>query len=297
VSAVRANRQATPAEPLVRAVESASFLDGPGDAIGGSVRKLLAPRALKEALSGTWLGHAVHPLLTDVVIGSFLSATALDLIGGAEGRAASEKLIAIGIAAYAPTALTGVNDWADSEATDEPVRRGGLVHAATNAGALGLYAASWRARRRGSMAAGVGLGALGATMLGLGAYLGGHLSYARGLAVDQTVFDPGPEEWSAVPADVSVTEGRPARAVVGDTPVLLIRHGGEVQAIHDRCSHRGCSLSDGEIEGDEVICSCHGSRFALADGAVRRGPATAPQPSYDVREHDGRLELRLASAG
>lgn len=131
-------------------------------------------------------------------------------------------------------------------------------------------------------------------MLGVGAYLGGHLTYARGLAVDQTIFDPGPEEWAPVPGDVVVQEGRPTRTVVAKTPVVLVRRGQVVLAIHDRCSHRGCSLAEGELTGDEIVCGCHGSRFALSDGAVRHGPATAPQPSYEVRERDGRLELRLA---
>ncbi len=275
----------------MRAVESAAFLDRPATALADATRKLLAEGALKQALSGTWLGHAVHPLLTDVVVGAFLSATTLDLIGGREGREAAEKLIAVGIAAYAPTALTGVSDWGDSQ--PGATRRAGLVHAAGNAVALGLYTASWRARRRGNRSAGVALAALGASVLGVGAYLGGHLSYARGLAVDQTIFDPGPEDWSAVPGEVGLEEGRPMRAVVGETPVVLVRRHGAVRAIHDRCSHRGCSLADGELDGDEIVCGCHGSRFALADGAVRGGPATAPQPSYEVRERDGGLELRL----
>lgn len=273
-------------------MESATFLDKPATAVADTARRLLSEGAFKQAISGTWLGHAVHPLLTDVVVGSFLSATTLDLIGGPGGREAAEKLIAVGIAAYGPTALTGVSDWSDSE--PGATRRSGLVHAATNAMALGLYSASLRARRRGSRGSGVALGGLGATMLGVGAYLGGHLTYARGLAVDQTIFDPGPEEWAPVPGDVVVQEGRPTRTVVAETPVVLVRRGQVVLAIHDRCSHRGCSLAEGELSGDEIVCGCHGSRFALSDGAVRHGPATAPQPSYEVRERDGRLELRLA---
>ena len=52
-------------------------------------------------------------MLTDVVIGSFISATVLDVIGGDDSGTASERLIALGIAAYPPTALTGASDWAD----------------------------------------------------------------------------------------------------------------------------------------------------------------------------------------
>src|ERR687884_2275699 len=123
-------------------------LDSPAKAIGKAVRDSVGRGPLKDALSGTWLGHAVHPMLTDVVIGSFTSATLLDLLGGDDDGTAAERLIAVGIAAYGPTALTGVNDWADSEPVDDAVRRVGLVHAATNSIALGLYTSSLAARRK-----------------------------------------------------------------------------------------------------------------------------------------------------
>jgi nitrite reductase/ring-hydroxylating ferredoxin subunit len=286
-------RPPTPFDPLVSRIESFAALDVPAKAIGRTVRGKLGPGALKDALSGTWLGHALHPLLTDVVIGSFLSATLLDLLGGDEDGRASERLITVGIAAYGPTALTGVNDWADTEPADDGVRRAGLVHAVTNSGALSLYAASLAARRRGARRRGVALGALGASLLGAAGYLGGHLSFAKGVGPDQTSYDPGPADWMPAAEASLVTEHSPTRVVVEDTPVLLFRDGERVFALHDRCSHRGCSLSDGEIEGHEVVCACHGSRFALADGSVRRGPASAPQPAYEVREDAGRIEIRL----
>src|SRR3954464_8923234 len=142
-------RRPTPFDPLVRKIEGAGFLDAPGKAVAKQVRSLTsASSTVKEAVSGSWLGHALHPLLTDVVIGSFTSATLLDLLGGDDDGRAAERLIGIGIAAYGPTALTGVNDWADSEPADARVRRIGLVHAASNATALVLYTASLAARRR-----------------------------------------------------------------------------------------------------------------------------------------------------
>src|SRR4051794_24312644 len=95
-----AARRPSPFEPFARAVESAEALDPPAKAVAGRVRGLLAPGPLKEALSGTWLGHAVHPLLTDVVVGSFLSATLLDFVGGRDSDEASRRLIGVGIAAY-----------------------------------------------------------------------------------------------------------------------------------------------------------------------------------------------------
>jgi len=281
---------------MIEQVESASFLDPGGKAIGKRVRSLLSPGPLKDALSGTWLGHAVHPLLTDVVIGSFMSASLLDLLGGDEDGRASERLIAVGIAAYAPTALTGVNDWADTEPADDGVRRAGLVHAAVNSAALSLYMASLASRRRGSRRRGALLGAAGAAALGAGGFLGGHLSLAKGVGPDQTIFDPGPTEWTDAGDAAGVHPNKPTRVVAADTPVLLLRRGERLFAIHDRCSHRGCSLSEGRIEGEEVVCACHGSRFALADGSIRRGPATAPQPAFEAREREGRVEVRRLTA-
>jgi nitrite reductase/ring-hydroxylating ferredoxin subunit/uncharacterized membrane protein len=290
--AARGGRQRPPLEPVVTAIESAAVLDAPAKLIGRGARRLLSPVALKEALSGTWLGHALHPLLTDVVIGSFVSATLLDVLGGDDDGRAAERLIGVGIAAYGPTALTGVSDWSDSESADDGVRRAGLVHAASNATALSLYVASLAARRRGERARGTLLGLAGATALMGGGFLGGHLSYVKGIGPDQTVFDPGPREWTDAGEAAALTDGRPVRVVVDDTPVLLLRDGDALFAIHDRCSHRGCSLSAGSVEGDDIVCGCHGSRFDRRDGSVRRGPATAPQPAFDVRRSGERLEVR-----
>ena len=289
-------KRPTPFEPVIAAVEGAGALDGPAKAIGKRVRGTLSPGAFKDALSGTWLGHALHPLMTDVVIGSFLSATLLDVLGGDDDGRAQERLIAVGIAAYGPTALTGVNDWADTEPADDAVRRVGLVHAGTNAAALSLQIASLAARRSGARRRGALLGLAGTAVLGAGGLLGGHLSFAQGVGPDQTVFDPGSDEWTAArELSGELADGEPVSAVAGDTPIMLLRRGERIHALHDRCSHRGCPLSGGEIDGDVVECTCHGSRFSLEDGSVLRGPATAPQPAFEVREADGGLEVRRRS--
>jgi nitrite reductase/ring-hydroxylating ferredoxin subunit/uncharacterized membrane protein len=257
------------------------------------VRAAISPGAAKDAISGTWLGHALHPPLTDVVIGSLLSATMLDLVG-ADG---ADRLTGIGIAAAVPTALTGANDWADTEIADDSVRRVGLVHASANTAALVLYAASAAARRSGARGRGTALALAGAAVMSVSGYLGGHMSYTRGVGPNQTAFDPGPDDWTPVSGIDELRDGEPAAGVAGDTPVLLLRHRDGVHAIHDRCSHRGCPLSDGEVEGHVVTCSCHGSRFDVRDGSVLRGPATAGQPVFDAREADGAIEIRLRARG
>jgi nitrite reductase/ring-hydroxylating ferredoxin subunit/uncharacterized membrane protein len=285
-------RQLTPLEPLVRALESAEFLDPVAQQVGKAVRGVLSGGPVKDAFSGTWLGHAVHPMLTDVVIGSFTAASVLDLLAPGDDGRASERLIALGLTAYLPTAVAGANDWADSEAVDDAVRRTGLVHAASNLVGATFYTASLRARRRGARGRGAALGFAGMAVMTVGGYLGGHLSLNRGVGPDQTVFDPGPTEWTTAADASQLPEGRPTRVVVEDTPVLLLREGERIFAIHDRCSHRGCSLSEGSVEGAEIVCGCHGSRFDLRDGAVRGGPATSAQPSFQVRVEGGAVQVR-----
>jgi nitrite reductase/ring-hydroxylating ferredoxin subunit/uncharacterized membrane protein len=285
-------RQLTPFEPLVHRAESLSELDQIGETVGKTARNALSGSPIKGLVSGTWLGHALHPMLTDVVIGSFLSAALLDLLGGDEDGRAGARLISVGILAYGPTALSGLNDWADTEPVDDGVRRVGLLHAGGNAVALTLFGASLGARRRGSRTRARVFSALGAMTLTVGGYLGGHMSMSKGVGPDQTVFDPGPTDWTRAADAGDLAEGEPTRVVVDDTPVLLLRAGGQLFAIHDRCSHRGCSLSQGSVEGEDIVCGCHGSRFDRRDGSVRRGPATAPQPAFEVRESDGAVEIR-----
>jgi nitrite reductase/ring-hydroxylating ferredoxin subunit/uncharacterized membrane protein len=286
---------ATPLKKLAHALEQTTLLDVPGKAAGKFVRGRFGPGAVKDALSGTWLGHPVHPPLTDVVIGSFLGASLLDLLG-ADGRA-SERLIQVGLLSALPTALTGLNDWADAEPADERVRRVGVIHGGANNLALGLYAASLAARRRGAHGRGKELALAGTAVMTVGGYLGGHMAYVRGVGPNQTAFDPGPEGWTAAASAAGLANGQPQAAVAGDTPVLLVRHGDGIHAIHNRCSHRGCLLTEGELEGHVVTCACHGSQFDVRDGSVLRGPATAPQPAFDARDRDGTIEVRLRERG
>lgn len=281
-----------PLTTLTDGIERLTRLDAPGKALGRSVRGAVPAGGVKDALSGTWLGHALHPPLTDLVTGSFVSAAVLDLLGPDDGGA-SRRLLQVGLVAAVPTALTGATDWADSELGDERVRRMGLVHAGTNVTALACVALSLLARRGGARRTGSALTLLGTTVLTAGGYLGGHMSFVLGAGPNQTAFDSGPDDWTdAIDASDLPHEGI-VSAMAGETPVLLGRHRGEVYAMHDRCSHRGCPLSDGEVDGRTITCPCHGSRFDLRDGTVVRGPATATQPVLDTRETDGRIEVRL----
>ncbi|ONM48441.1 hypothetical protein B0T44_18510 [Nocardia donostiensis] len=278
--------------PLTNTLEQARKLDAPAQTVAKTVRQLLSNHTLKDTISGTSVGHPVHPPLTDLVIGPLLATSLLDVLATRTGDRAAQLLITVGIAAGTPTALTGISDWADTELSDEKVRRLGLVHAVANASALLIYAASLTARRRGKRTRGKLLALTGATLLGGSGYLGGHMSYVRGVGVNQTAFDPGPEEWTPVVDATELRDRQPYPGEAADTPVLLVRDGSDIYAIHNRCGHRGCLLSNGELQGHVVTCACHGSQFDIRDGTLLRGPATTSQPAFDTRESDRRVEIR-----
>jgi nitrite reductase/ring-hydroxylating ferredoxin subunit/uncharacterized membrane protein len=267
-------------------------LDGPGKPLGKAVRDAIPKGSIKDAVSGTWLGHALHPLLTDAVIGPWTSALILDAVGGEDSHKAADLLIGVGIAASLPTALTGANDWADTEPADDSIRRVGLVHGLLNTTALGLFSASLAARRGGNRGRGKLLAAAGGAALAASGHLGGHLSYSQGVGVEQTAFDSGPEDWTATLPAAELGEGDKVCVRANGTPVMLVRQGGKVHALHDRCTHRGGSLHEGEIEDGCIVCPLHASAFRLSDGGVERGPATGPQPTFEVRENAGMLEIR-----
>jgi nitrite reductase/ring-hydroxylating ferredoxin subunit/uncharacterized membrane protein len=244
---------------------------------------------VKDLLSGTQLGHPVHPMLVAVPIGAWVSATVLDLVGGRSGREAARKLVGLGAVAALPTAAAGASDWSDTLGAE---RRVGLVHALGNYAALGVYGASYLARRRGRNGLGVALGLVGAGLVAASGYLGGHLSYAYGVGVDTTAFQAGPQEWTEVANEAEIQEGKATLVEASGVPILLTRVSGRVTAIFDRCTHRGGPLHEGSISGDCVECPWHGSRFRLIDGEVERGPASLPQPRLEVRLEGGRVLLR-----
>jgi hypothetical protein len=170
-------------------LENATALDGPVRALEPSIRALFGSGTRGSVLRGDWLGHALHPLLTDVVIGSWTSATVLDILGGPDASADARKLIGIGLLGAGPTAWAGWAEWSEAGPRDKRV---GLVHAVTNGVAIGLYAASYVARRRGRHGVGVRRALAGAAVSGAGAYLGGHLTEARKVGSHHRAYDEAP---------------------------------------------------------------------------------------------------------
>jgi nitrite reductase/ring-hydroxylating ferredoxin subunit len=258
-------------------------------AAGQRIARAVRPGKFRDALHGVWLGHPLHPLLVQAPVGAWLSASALDFSAGNER--AARLLTALGLAAAVPAAAAGMIDWSEQH---EQQMRVGVVHALANTAALTCYGASLATGRRGRMWRLAGLAALGA-----GGLLGGHISFrlAGGANHAEAVphlVEPG---WHRLIAEAELPEGKPVRRLLGEVPLIAVRSGGEVRVLADRCSHMSGSLAEGDLAGDTVQCPWHGSVFCLRDGSVVRGPATAPQPAFEVRTTNGAVEVLLPGAG
>ncbi len=273
------------------AIEDADGLDELASRIQGVVNRVTSDRRVKNLLSGVPLGHPAHPPMTDVPIGAFTSAALLDVLPGRVwARRGADTLIATGIVATLPTVATGLNDWADTSGASQ---RLGLVHAWANGAATVLYTVSLGCRATGRRSSGVATGMLGWVALTVGGTLGGHLAYRRGLGVDENAFTPQVEDWRPAIAEHDLPERVPTAAEVDGISIVLYRTSSGTFAIADRCSHHGGPLSDGEVDDDlRIRCPWHASDFALTDGAVIRGPASAPQPAFETRVVEGTIEVR-----
>jgi nitrite reductase/ring-hydroxylating ferredoxin subunit/uncharacterized membrane protein len=242
---------------------------------------------------GRWVGHPIHPALSDLPIGLWTSAMLLDVIDRDQaprrGIDAAGMLSAAGIVAAGATAVTGITDWTVSEEQD---RRVGLLHGILNTVALGLQGASLGTRLTGHRSTARALGAASLTVTAAAGYLGGHLVFTRGVMVNRVAWAVGPRRWTRALQDAELPDDTPTAVEAEDRQVMLYRHDGNLYAIDNICSHAGGLLSRGTVEGLTVTCPLHGARFALADGCVSRGPANQRQPVLPTRIRNGWIEVR-----
>jgi len=249
--------------------------------------------ALELLHGGRWVGHPLHPALSDLPVGLWTAATVLDVTDRSPatgpGLDAAGMLSAAGILASCATALTGLTDWTVS---DEQDRRVGLFHGLLNTAALGLQCASLGARMTGHRSTARALGAASLTVTGAAAYLGGHLVFTKGVMVNRVGWAVGPRRWVRALPEADLPDGSPVAVEAEGRQILLYRHEGTLYAIDNICSHAGGLLSRGTVADLTVTCPLHGSRFALADGSVRRGPAHQPQPVLRTRIRNGFIEVR-----
>ncbi|WP_040494768.1 Rieske 2Fe-2S domain-containing protein [Ilumatobacter nonamiensis] len=281
-----------PLHRLTTRIEAADRLDAVAAKIRDIASPLGRPSSLRDKLTGRWLGHSVHPMLVAAPIGAWIGAAALD-VTGASGTAA-RRLIGVGTLAAIPTAATGAADWFDTSGAEQRV---GLAHAALNDVAVTLFAASWWSRRHGRSVRAIALSGAGLAAVGVAGYLGGHLAYVRGVAVNTTAFQSGPEGWTRLIERDELTTGVPVGATLDGLEFVVVDRTDRVDVLEDRCTHRGAPLSDGVVTGDCIECPWHGSRFDTATGMVEAGPASVPQPVYRTRVVDGWVEIRRTEVG
>ena len=250
-------------------------------------------RQVKNFLHGTWIGHPLHVILTDIPIGAWTSAIAFDALDSMSERrqysVAADTAVVLGLAGAVGAAAAGLTDWQD---IDPPARRIGLVHGLLNVVSVALFGGSLLARRRGGRTTGRGLAALGYAVSVAAARLGGNLVYGQKIGVDHSAPEALPSAFTAVLAESDLPEGQPVRAKRKGAAILLVRRGEEVFALSETCSHLGGPLSEGKLEGDVIQCPWHGSRFSIRDGHVVDGPAVHPQPCLEARIKDGQIEVR-----
>jgi nitrite reductase/ring-hydroxylating ferredoxin subunit/uncharacterized membrane protein len=280
------------------------FLERLSDGLQNGIKVLIGsnrkpPRLFKTLLHGTFLGHPLHPAITDVPIGAWLLTAVLDVLWlaspGTFGWAPRAALVAVlvGLVGALGAFVTGAADWSDSYGAE---RRVGLYHGLLNTSAIVLFAIS--AYLRFQQATGDSLVAALLGFVGLGsvlfaAYFGGDMVFVKGTGVNHTAWEPASEDFEAVAAVAGVPENRLTRVMTGaGVPVVLLRMGGKVYAIAATCTHAGGPLDEGELQGDVVQCPWHGSRFRVRDGHVLTGPATVSLPRYEVRERDGQVEIK-----
>jgi nitrite reductase/ring-hydroxylating ferredoxin subunit/uncharacterized membrane protein len=285
------------ATQLIRSIENQDWLEPVEESVQNAVSKAFeqAGRGVQDALNGVWLGHPLHPAVTDIPVGAWTTALVLDLAcmaGAKRGfRDAADAAVGVGLAGAAVSAITGLADWKDIKGKD---RRPGLVHATLNTVVATLYTGSLIARRNRARGLGQALGIAGWSLMLVSAWIGGELVYKYRDGVDQSSQIEPLEDWTELMPESDLAENQLRRAEAKGAKILLLRRGNRIFAIGETCSHRGGPLSEGKLDGDCVECPWHGSVFNLNDGTVEHGPATHSQPRYDIRVRDGRIEAKLA---
>lgn len=284
-------------------IDKQQWLDDASEAIQPAILKTFeaggkAGNAIKNLLHGKWLGHPVHPMITDVPLGAWTAAAVLDAIelcGAKDYKKGADAAVAIGLVGAAGAAVTGITDWTGTTSIE---RKTGLLHGLLNMGATALYVTSFMLRKkRGSRKAAIALSMMGYGITAIAAYLGGTLVYNKQMGVNHTAIPEGyPTEFTPVLPENELHENTMKCVRAEKVDVLLVKKDDTIYAIANTCSHMGGPLAEGELLHDcQVKCPWHQSVFSLKDGSVVDGPATQPQPKFDVRVKDGQIEVKLKS--
>ncbi len=281
-------------------IDQQQWLEPTGDALQQAIGKVMKregpSRTLKDILHGTWLGHPLHPALTDLPVGAWSASFILDLLSVSRNKAlkrGADITLGIGLAGALASALTGLADWQETYGRE---RRVGLLHGLLNATSLTFYTSSLLLRSRKRRGTAFLFSTLGYGTLWLAAYLGGELVFGQGTGVNHAAWLEASEEYIAVMDEAALKPDTPIRVMVGKAPAVLVRHDGKIAAITAICTHAGGPLDEGTLEGEVIVCPWHGSKFCMETGRVLGGPATFDERPFDVRVRNGKIELRRSEA-
>lgn len=250
-------------------------------------------KLLADLLHGTWLGHPLHPLITDVVVGGGTVSVLLLVLSwfGVENLYVPMAwILALTSLAALGAMASGLTDFKDTIGDEQSVAG---LHGLTNiVGSIGIIIAFFAALFELPVVLAISLLA-GYGLLSGGAFIGGHLVFKFGTAVNRNAFAGGKraKDFTRVAGLEEVPDATPTKAMLGATALVVVRRGDVVYALKDTCSHAGASLSQGHLENGNIVCPLHGSTFRLSDGAVRHGPATNRQVAYRARVNNGGVEV------
>jgi len=252
-------------------------------------------KLLQDFLNGSWLGHSLHPVVVDVVVGGATAAVLLQILswlGVAELRVALLWILGLTWLAGLSAIVTGLTDFKDTATGDERHVVG--LHGLINIVATAILFVAFLALLAEVDALAGWLLVGGYLVLSVGAFIGGHVVFKYGYMVNHNAFAGGKKakEFTAVLPAGELAEATPTKAMLGTTALVLVRRGDVVHALKETCSHAGGPLSQGTLVGDTIVCPWHASSFRLSDGAVRHGPSTTRQVTYRARVNDGQVEVQ-----
>ena len=293
------NPEITGTERPTDSVSRNSVLTNLSEKLQPGLRKMLEGDAwpkpvVRNVLHGTFIGHPLHPLLTDIPIGAWSVTAVLDILelaGSERYEPAADVTVIVGAVGAIGAALAGWADWSDTKG--EP-QRAGLLHGLMNATALSFYLASIVARRRGARKIGIASAFVGYGIMGAAAYLGAELSFGMQLGVKHSAIpiEP-PMQFVPVLDDEELEIGETQGVSVMEIPVLVSRNAEAVHAVSGVCTHRGAPLAEGERVDGCIACPWHGSLFALDTGRVVEGPATFDLARFETLVDSGSISVRL----
>jgi nitrite reductase/ring-hydroxylating ferredoxin subunit/uncharacterized membrane protein len=249
-------------------------------------------RRVANLMYGTWLGHPLHPSATDIPIGAWSTGFALDLLNAVTGSGffarCADAAVTIGTLGAVVAAASGLTD---AQHPKGEGRRVSMVHGILNIGSTLLQAASLVQRARGERGSARTLSSMAFGGLLVSSYLGGELIQKYRIGVNRAAGEAVPLQWVPVMREGELPQNQLRQVEVSGSPVLLVRQGDVIYAMHATCTHLGGPLPQGTIVDSTVQCPWHGSRFAFNDGHVVHGPASFPERCLATRVRNGMIEV------